>query len=142
MPMAVAAAQGKAREKGRAIGIGGVFIKSADHRELSRWYREKLGCATPQAGILLQWRADDDPNVRRSTVWSAFPQNSRYFDPSPAPFMINYIVDDLDALLDKLKGWGVKIDPQREDYDYGRFAWIFDPDGNKIELWEPAEQDE
>lgn len=66
-----------------------------------------------------------------------FPSGSDYFGPGRAPFMINYIVDDMDAILAKLAGNGVRIDPKREDHDYGRFAWIFDPDGNKIELWEP-----
>jgi predicted enzyme related to lactoylglutathione lyase len=74
------------------------------------------------------------------TVWSMFPRNTKYFDPSGSPFMINYRVDDLDALLDALKTEGVKIDPYREDYDYGRFAWIMDPEGNRTELWEPAEE--
>ena len=76
-------------------------------------------------------------NVRLTVRVSVFPDNTTYFDPSRAPFMINYIVDDLDAILSKLERNGVTIDPKREDYDYGRFAWIFDPDGNKIELWEP-----
>jgi predicted enzyme related to lactoylglutathione lyase len=70
-------------------------------------------------------------------VWSVFSQSSSYFDPSKAPFMINYMVDDLDAFLNKMKARGVQIDPKRESHAYGRFAWIFDPDGNKIELWEP-----
>ena len=72
------------------------------------------------------------------TAWTIFPASTTYFDPSPAPFMINYIVDDLDALLDRLKEEGVKIDAKRLNESYGRFAWIYDPDGNKIELWQPA----
>ena len=132
-------AQAEDRDKGRVIGIGGVFLKSADHRALASWYRQKLGLRrSPGRGMLLHWRADDDPGERHYTVWSAFPRSSAYFDPSSAPFMINYVVDDLDALLEKLQSRGVKIDPKRESHDYGRFAWIFDPDGNKIELWEPA----
>jgi predicted enzyme related to lactoylglutathione lyase len=71
------------------------------------------------------------------TAWSIFGKNSKYFDPSRASFMINYRVDDLDALLEALRAEGVEVDPKREDYDYGRFAWITDPEGNKIELWEP-----
>jgi predicted enzyme related to lactoylglutathione lyase len=72
------------------------------------------------------------------TVWSIFPRKSTYFGPEPSPFMINYRVHDLDGLLQALKEEeGVEIDPHREDYDYGRFAWIKDPDGNRIELWEP-----
>jgi predicted enzyme related to lactoylglutathione lyase len=69
--------------------------------------------------------------------WTIFPTSTHYFDPSPAPFMVNYIVDDLDALLDRLKQEGVKIDAKRMNESYGRFAWIYDLDGNKIELWQP-----
>jgi predicted enzyme related to lactoylglutathione lyase len=71
------------------------------------------------------------------TAWSIFPHTTKYFGASKAPFMVNYRVDNLDALLEELKKAGVEIDPHREDYDYGRFAWIMDPDGNRIELWEP-----
>ena len=125
-------------ETGRVIGIGGVFIKSEHHDQLSEWYQQKLGLRdVPGQGMTLKWRDADDPDKERLTIWSAFPARSSYFAPSDAPFMINYIVDDLDALLAKLEQQGVHIDPKREDYDYGRFAWIYDPDGNKIELWEP-----
>jgi predicted enzyme related to lactoylglutathione lyase len=71
------------------------------------------------------------------TVWALFEKNSKYFEPSRAPFMLNYRVDDLDALFEALRAEGVEIDPKRENYDYGRFAWITDPEGNKIELWDP-----
>ena len=82
---------------------------------------------------MLPWREHDDPQKEHVTVWTVFPASSTYYD---SPFMINYIVDDLDALLDRLKQ-GVKIDEKRMDESYGRFAWIYDPDGNKIELWQP-----
>ena len=86
---------------------------------------------------MLPWREHDDPQKEHVTVWTVFPTSTHYFDPSPAPFMINYIVDDLDALLDRLRQEGIKIDAKRMNESYGRFAWIYDPDGNKIELWEP-----
>jgi len=124
-------------ERGRVIGLGGVFFKSADPSRLSSWYRENLGLAEGAGGCDFKWRRHDRPDIEQLTVWCAFPANTKYFDPSPAPFMLNYIVDDLDAILAKLERTGVRIDPKREDYDYGRFGWIFDPDGNKIELWEP-----
>ncbi len=122
---------------GRVIGIGGVFFKSKDNKNLGAWYSENLGIAQDSSGVLFKWRAFDRPEVEYLTTWSVFAADSTYFDPCNAPFMINYIVDDLDAILAKLAANGVRIDPKREDHDYGRFAWIFDPDDNKIELWEP-----
>ena len=80
---------------------------------------------------MLPWREHDDPQKEHVTVWTVFPASSNYFDPSPAPFMFNYIVDDLDALLGRLEQEGVKIDPQRMNESYGSFAWIYDLDGNK-----------
>jgi len=87
--------------------------------------------------VAFHWRDADDPEKRGLTAWSIFPRESKYFDPSRAGHMINYLVEDLDALLELLKEEGVEIDPHREDYDYGQFAWIMDPEGNRIELWEP-----
>ena len=86
---------------------------------------------------MLPWRDYDDPQKEHVTVWSAFPSNTDYFAPGQATFMVNYIVDGLDAMLERLQKEGVKIDPKRMNEPYGRFAWIYDPDGNKIELWEP-----
>jgi len=126
-------------ERGRVIGIGGVFLKSSDKDRLNRWYTENLGIAQTEYGAQFNWLSLDEPPRKRLTAWSVLPNNSTYFDPSTAPFMINYIVDDLDALLAKLSANGSRIDPKREEYDYGRFAWIYDLDGNKIELWEPSE---
>lgn len=124
---------------GRILGIGGIFFKSPDKQSMETWYRDKLGIDSlpQQGGALLHWRSHDDPAQERFTVWSIFPDTTDYLNPSKSPFMINYIVDDLDALLEKLRAGGVQIDPKQEDYDYGRFAWIYDPDGNKIELWQP-----
>jgi predicted enzyme related to lactoylglutathione lyase len=82
------------------------------------------------------WRDHDKPEQEGMTVWPIFPRDSKYFKASHTPFMIKYRVDDLDALLEQLKQAGVEVDPHREDYDYGRFAWITDPEGNRIELWE------
>jgi predicted enzyme related to lactoylglutathione lyase len=126
---------------GRVIGIGGIFFKSKENKQLGAWYSENLGIEQGPAGVLFKWRSFDQPEVEQMTVWSVFAADSTYFDPSKAPFMINYIVDDLDAILAKLAANGARIDPKREDHEYGRFAWIFDPDGNKIELWEPPAPD-
>ena len=127
----------KTEQRGRILGIGGVFFKSANRDQMREWYAKHLGLADKGQGVMLPWREHDDPQKEHVTVWTVFPASTKYFDPSPAPFMINYIVDDMDALLDRLKQEGVKIDPKRMDESYGRFAWIYDSDGNKIELWQP-----
>ena len=86
---------------------------------------------------MLPWREHDDPQKEHFTVWTVFANSTDYI-PATQSFMVNYIVDDLDALLDRLEQEGVKIDPKRMNESYGRFAWIYDLDGNKIELWQPA----
>jgi catechol 2,3-dioxygenase-like lactoylglutathione lyase family enzyme len=128
----------KTEQRGRIIGIGGIFFKSANRDQMREWYSKHLGLADKGGGAMLPWREHDDPQKEHVTVWTIFPASTKYLDPSPAPFMINYIVDDLDALLDRLKQEGVKIDDKRMNESYGRFAWIYDADGNKIELWQPS----
>jgi catechol 2,3-dioxygenase-like lactoylglutathione lyase family enzyme len=123
-------------EKGRILGIGGIFFKSADQKQMREWYGTHLGLADTGGGVMLPWREKDNPDKEHVTVWTVFPETSKYFGTSQV-FMVNYIVDDLDALLERLQKEGVKIDPKRQDADYGKFAWIYDPDGNKIELWQP-----
>jgi catechol 2,3-dioxygenase-like lactoylglutathione lyase family enzyme len=127
----------KTEQRGRILGIGGVFFKSANRDQMREWYSKHLGLADKGEGVMLPWREHDDPKKEHVTVWTVFPTSTDYFDPSHAPFMVNYIVDDLDALLDRLKQEGVKIDAKRMNESYGRFAWIYDLDGNKIELWQP-----
>jgi len=126
----------KVEQRGRILGIGGVFFKSANRDQMREWYSKHLGIADTGQGAMLPWREHDDPQKEHVTVWTVFPNSTKYFDANQ-PFMINYIVDDMDALLDRLKQEGVKIDPKRMDESYGRFAWIYDSDGNKIELWQP-----
>jgi predicted enzyme related to lactoylglutathione lyase len=118
----------------RVTGIGGVFIKAEDPDGLYAWYEKHLGMKREPEGTVV---FRDSEGI---TVWSLFPKTSKYFDPSHGPFMMNYRVENLDALLEALRAEGVEIDPHREDYDYGRFAWIMDPEGNRIELWEPGPQ--
>jgi catechol 2,3-dioxygenase-like lactoylglutathione lyase family enzyme len=125
----------KTEQRGRILGIGGVFFKSANRDQMREWYAKHLGLGGKGSEVMLPWREHDDPQKEHVTVWTIFPASTSYFGPSP--FMVNYIVDDLDALLDRLKQEGVKIDPKRMDESYGKFAWIYDPDGNKIELWQP-----
>jgi predicted enzyme related to lactoylglutathione lyase len=88
-------------------------------------------------GTLFHWDQRDAPAKDKFAVWCIFPASTTYFDPSKANLMVNYVVDDLHALLDSLKKEGVWVDPKVKEYDYGRFGWIMDPDGNRIELWEP-----
>ncbi|HET9402269.1 MAG TPA: VOC family protein [Candidatus Acidoferrales bacterium] len=127
----------QAEQRGRIIGIGGVFFKSANRDQTREWYAKHLGLADKGSGAMLPWREHDDPQKEHVTVWTVFPAATKYFEPSQA-FMVDYIVDDLDALLERLKQEGVKIDPKRMDESFGHFAWIYDSDGNKIELWQPA----
>jgi catechol 2,3-dioxygenase-like lactoylglutathione lyase family enzyme len=127
----------KVEQRGRIIGIGGVFFKSADRDQMREWYAKHLGLADKGEGVMLPWREHDDPQKEHVTVWTIFPASSDYFGPSHQQLMVNYIVDDMDALLDRLKQEGVKIDDKRMNESFGRFAWIYDLDGNKIELWEP-----
>jgi predicted enzyme related to lactoylglutathione lyase len=123
----------------RVTGIGGIFFKSDNPKKLYQWYERHLGIKSdPNAGgAMFHWREDEDSSKKAMTIWSIFPAATKYFDPSRSSFMLNYRVDDMDGLLKALAEEGVEIDPKREDHAYGRFAWIMDPDGNRIELWEP-----
>jgi len=123
----------------RVTGIGGIFFKSTDPNTLKNWYKEHLGIDAGDYGATFQWREADDPTREGQTVWAPFPQTTKYFEPSNASFMINYRVADLDGLLSELRAAGVAVDEKTESFDYGKFAWITDPDGNRIELWEPTE---
>ncbi|PYX57613.1 MAG: glyoxalase [Acidobacteria bacterium] len=123
----------------RVTGIGGIFFKADNAEKLYNWYEKYLGIkrAPDGSGAMFEWREADDSQRKGMTIWAVFRRDTKYFDPSRSGFMINYRVDDLDALLETLKKEGVEIDPHRENYDYGRFAWIMDPEGNRVELWEP-----
>ena len=123
----------------RVTGIGGVFFKARDPKALSVWYREKLGVAVGDGSewASFEWRDREDPGRVGTTAWSLFRSDSKYFAPSPAAFMINYRVRDLDRMLAQLRALGVAVESKvAEDFN-GRFAWVVDPEGNKIELWEP-----
>jgi len=122
---------------GRITGVGGVFFKAKDPKALAAWYRDVLGLALePWGGAALRY---DAPNHPPALIWGTFPATTKYFEPSTASFMINYAVDDLDAFLAKLKAKDVTPLKRSEDTT-GRFAWILDPEGNKIELWEPPKR--
>jgi catechol 2,3-dioxygenase-like lactoylglutathione lyase family enzyme len=128
----------KTEQRGRILGIGGVFFKSADRDQMREWYSKHLGLVDKGGEVMFPWREHDDPQKEHVTAWTIFPASTDYFGPNHPSFMINYIVDDMDALLERLKQEGVRIDPKRMDESYGRFAWIYDPDGNKSELWQPT----
>ena len=122
--------------EGRVTGLGGVFFKASDPQRMYRWYEQHLGLRAQDGGVFFRWR-EKESDTPGTTVWALFDRDSKYFDPSQAPFMLNYRVDNLDALLTRLRAQGVEVDEKREDSQYGRFAWITDPEGNRIELWEP-----
>jgi predicted enzyme related to lactoylglutathione lyase len=119
------------------MGLGGIFLKSKDPEGLKNWYKENLGITAGKYGGVFQWRKEAPHNGRGFTAWSIFEEESTYFSPSTHDHMINYRVNDLDALMQKLKDNGVEIAGEIEEYEYGKFGWIVDPDGRKIELWEP-----
>ena len=121
----------------RVTGLGGVFLKADDPEGMYQWYEKHLGLKRQEGVVLFHWRQAADPEKPGTTVWSLFPRDTKYFDPSRSSSMINYRVADLDALLEALRAEGVTVDEKREDSEYGRFAWILDPEGNRIELWEP-----
>lgn len=122
---------------GVATGVGGVFFRAEDPEALAAWYRRHLGIQTERHGnVFSAWNGDAG-----SPVWAIFPSGSTYFDPSPKPLMINFRVDDLDRLLAELDAGGVRTAERTETHPNGRFTWLTDPEGNRIELWEPAEED-
>jgi catechol 2,3-dioxygenase-like lactoylglutathione lyase family enzyme len=125
-----------AQPVGRITGVGGVFIKSKDPKALARWYRDVLGLPLEAwGGAILKYDAPGHPPV---LTWNAFPSTTGYMNPSTREFMIDFAVDDLDAFLARLQDKGVSVLKREDDGATGRFAWILDPDGTKIELWQPA----
>ncbi|MEW5853313.1 MAG: VOC family protein [Myxococcota bacterium] len=127
----------------RVTGIGGVFIKSTqDAKRLAAWYADNLGLAFEEwGGALLKW-PDDKAGDKGVTVWHTAEPTSDWFGPSTAGFMINYRVDDMDGMVARLRANGVEILKGPESHENGKFAWVMDPDGNKVELWEPMVWDE
>lgn len=122
----------------RITGIGGIFFRAQDADRLREWYRRHLGLEIAEWGGMVFEGREARPGERQtSTVWSIFPADNRYFEPSTAPFMVNYRVDDLDAVLGALRSEGCQVEERVEDSAFGRFGWVMDPEGNKIELWEP-----
>jgi predicted enzyme related to lactoylglutathione lyase len=123
----------------KVTGLGGVFFKCNDPKSMNDWYAKNLGLPTSEYGTTFEWRQDDDPSKKGSTTWCAFPQDTKYFNPSTKPFMINYRVENLVALVDELKKNKVTIVDEIAEHDYGKFVHLLDPEGNIIELWEPKD---
>ncbi len=118
----------------KVLGLGGVFFKSADPARLRAWYARWLGLYTDGPGV--EFYPDAMP-PNSYAVWSPFPANSDYFSPATRDFMVNFVVDDLDGALEQAEAGGAQVMDEIEEADYGRFGWFIDPDGNKVELWEP-----
>lgn len=127
----------------KVTGIGGVFFKSkCDPNALAAWYKQHLGMPTESfGGAIFRW-PDDKAEDKGLTVWHLAKQDSKWFSPSESSFMINYRVDDLLGLLAQLRDAGIEVVKGPESHENGKFAWIMDPDGNKVELWEPKLWDE
>jgi predicted enzyme related to lactoylglutathione lyase len=121
----------------KVTGIGGVFFKCKDPKKVKEWYARNLGLQTDQYGTTFEWRTGADSTKKGYTQWSPFKETTKYFEPSTKDFMINYRVDNLQALVELLKADSVTILDTIESYEYGKFIHILDIEGNKIELWQP-----
>src|SRR5256885_9737912 len=124
--------------RARITGLGGIFFKAKDPKAMAEWYGRHLGMDIENSMVLFSWRGGKEGKVEGHTVWSIFPGDTKYFGEDGASFMINYRVKDLDGLLASLRREGVAVNRKVEDTPYGRFGWITDPEGNRIELWEPS----
>ena len=117
----------------RVTGVGGIFIKARDPKALREWYTRHLGITIESyGGTAFPWNEENGV-----TVWSIMPETSTYFDPSTARFMVNYRVENLEALLAVLRQEGCDVDSKTDFSEFGKFGWVMDPEGNRIELWEP-----
>ena len=122
----------------RVTGIGGVFFKAKDPKALGEWYQRHLGIEVEAwGGAAFRWVTPDNPTGTGTTTWSPFKDDTRYFAPSTAPFMINFRVADLHALLAALRAEGCAVDAKVEESEYGKFGWVMDPEGHRVELWQP-----
>jgi predicted enzyme related to lactoylglutathione lyase len=123
-------------EMEKVTGIGGVFMKARDPKAMAAWYRANLGIQVKNGYAAFEWREKENPDRLGTTTWTLFSTNSTYLGSSTAPYMINYRVANLDRMIEQLKRAGTAVEKVK-DYDYGRFTWVTDPEGTRIELWEP-----
>ncbi|MEO6166376.1 MAG: VOC family protein [Chitinophagales bacterium] len=125
----------------RVTGIGGLFFKCEDTAKQKAWYEKHLGMQMNDwGGSIFWWRDADNPDKKGSTSWSTFKNDTTYFEPGKKEFMFNYRVENLEELLKVLKEEGIEQIGEMEVFEYGKFGWIMDPEGNKIELWEPIDE--
>lgn len=124
----------------KVTGIGGIFFKSEDPEKTKAWYGENLGLAITAWGSSFEFRNAHRPEEKNYLSWGIFPDSTEYFNPSQKEFMVNYRVQNIEGLVKKLRDNGVEIVDEIEEYEYGKFIHIMDPDGNKIELWEPDDR--
>jgi predicted enzyme related to lactoylglutathione lyase len=117
----------------RVVGVGGIFFKAKDPALLKAWYREHLGLPIDEHGQT----SFSPEGAAGPLVWAPFPADTKYFEPSQAPFMVSFRVNDLRAMLAQLRAAGAEVDEKVMDEPYGKFGWVLDPEGNRIELWEP-----
>jgi predicted enzyme related to lactoylglutathione lyase len=121
----------------RVVGIGGIFLKAKDPESLRAWYKDHLGFdVQPWGGVTFP--CDRPGGI---TAWSLFSETSECFAPSKSAFMVNYVVEDLHAVLEALRSEGCDVDAKVDESEYGKFGWVMDPEGNRVELWQPPEQD-
>ena len=124
----------------KVTGIGGIFFKCKDPKQMKDWYQKHLGLNTNDYGAVFEWYEGSDSTKKGLTQWSPFAETTKYFEPSTKDFMINYRVENLEELVEQLKKEGVVIVDNIESYDFGKFVHIIDLEGNKVELWEPHEK--
>ena len=124
----------------KVTGIGGVFFKARNPQQLMEWYDQHLGLQFNNGFIQFKWADDQGNKTPGSTTFAIFKEESTYFNQGEKPYMINFRVSDLRALLTELREKGVTVSEDIQEYDFGRFGWTIDPEGNKIELWEPIDK--
>jgi predicted enzyme related to lactoylglutathione lyase len=123
----------------KVTGIGGVFFKCKDPKIMKAWYHKHLGIDTNEYGAVFEWYEAANSSRKGQTTWSPFKETTTYFEPSTKDFMINYRVENLEALVEELKKEGVTIVDSIQNYEYGKFVHILDAEGNKVELWQPPD---
>jgi len=125
--------------KKKVTGIGGIFFKSQNPKKISEWYGKHLGLVLNEYGSLFEFRDSDQPEKKGYLQWGPFEKDTTYFEPSKKDFMINFRVENIEELVEELKSAGVSVLDEIENFEYGKFVHIMDPEGNKIELWEPVD---